>query len=87
MKVHEQLLEDYLRTACRIKDPRILNAAKRVLSAREQAGIEPHASIVTKDKLVVVVKCPGRLKEIIIIGKGGENAEKPCRYYLTLKRK
>lgn len=86
MKLHEQELEDYLRNACRVRDSRILNAVKRVLSDREQESIEPHASIVACEKLVVVAKHTARLKEIVLIEKGEHGPGKIYRCRLTLKR-
>lgn len=88
MKLHEQILENYLWHVCRVKDPKILNAVKQVLSAKEQDGIEPHASVVTKRKLVVVAKHPERLQEIIFIERGGRlDTGKIYRCRLTLNRK
>lgn len=85
MKLHEQELEDYLRNACRVKDPRILNAVKGRLSDREQESIEAHASIVSQNKLVAVVQNPDRLKEIILIREDAPGEVYRCD--LTLKRK
>ncbi len=87
MKLHEQILESYLRNACRVKDPKILNAVRQVLSAQEQGSIEPHASVVTQKKLVVVVKHPERLKEIIFIRTGERGSGKIYRCRLALKGK
>lgn len=87
MKLHEQLLEDYLRIICRVKDLEILNAVKKVLSVREQDSIEAHASVVSGEKLIVIAKNPEHLKEIVFIGKGGRVPGKIYRCRLTLKRK
>jgi len=87
MKLHGEILKDYLRTTCRVKDPRILSAVRRVLSAQEQDNIEPHASVVTREKLVIIAKHPERLKEIVFIGRGERGPGKIYRCLLTLKRK
>jgi len=86
MTLNEEILGNYLRFACRVKDPRILNAVGQVLSAREKGSIEPHASVVTGEKMVVALKRPERLKEIIIIGKSGSSV-RIYRSRLRLNRK
>ena len=85
MKLHETILEDYLWHAYRLKDPRILKALKRTLSAREQGGFKLHATVISGKKLVAVVEYPERVKEVILITK--RDPRKVYRFALTLKRK
>ena len=87
MKLRDQIFENYLQHACRIQNPAILNAVKQVLSDKEQDSIQSHASLVTQDKLVLVVKRPERLREIIFVVKGEPDSVKIYRCRLTLKRK
>jgi len=85
MNLTEKILEDYLRHTYHVKDPRILSAVKRVLSAREQGSLELHATVVTGKKLVVICDHPERIKEVILMEKTG-----PGRVYrqrLALKCK
>lgn len=85
MKLHEKILEDYLRHTYRARDPDILNSVKRVLSAGEQGALELHATVVTGKKLVVVCEHPERIKEVILMEKSN-----PGMVYwrrLALKRK
>ncbi len=85
MNLTEKIFEDYLRHTYGIKDPKILNAVKGVLSAWEQGSLELHISIVTQKKLVVVCERPERIKEVILMEKSD-----PGRVYrqrLALKRK
>lgn len=85
MKLHETILEDYLWHAYRLKDPRILKALKRALSAREQGAFELHATVISGKKLVAVVEHPERVREVVLIAKW--NPKKVYHLALTLKRK
>ncbi len=85
MKLQETILEDYLRHTYCVKDPRVLNAVKRVLSVREQGSLELHATVVTGKKLVVICECPERIKEVILMEK--QNPGRVYRQRLALKRK
>ncbi len=85
MRLHEKILEDYLRHTYHVKDPRILNVVKRILSVREQGSFELHATVVTGKKLVVICDHPEQLREVILIGK--RNPGKLYRERLALKRK
>jgi hypothetical protein len=68
VKPQDRLLRDYVEQVCRVKDPRILNAVRRVLSAKEKTAIEPHVSVVTGEKVMLVVRRPEQLKKILIMG-------------------
>ena len=85
MNSERQLVDDYLKNKCKIKQPKIRDSVRRNLSRREQWNVELHATVLTEKKLVIIAAHPERLKEVIFIAE--RNPRKIYRYPLSLKQK